>query len=477
MNRLVRSAAVRWALGFVGIAVAVLGGFAVLLWMVTHQLIERELAALIESDTRALTALLSDHGIAAAAEAIHDQVGRDINEDQIILLADELYRLLAGNLPAWPLEVRPEPGWYDVTVVRGGRAGQVRVLHSVVGDGPHLVVGRDLADLLLARSLFLAGLAGAALVVAACGLAGGILIRRVFLRRLEVLSRTAAAIVHGDLTRRLPSRRTGDELDLLTQTINRMLDQIETLIHGVRSVSNTIAHDLRTPLAELRTRLEQLVITHPTAKETAAEIEGAVADIDRIMGIFNALLRLAEIDAGIRRSGFVTVDVGDLLAQTVEFYEPSAEQKGIALTVNVPALVAVTGDPDLLAQAVGNLIDNALKYAEGGGKSVRVTASIDVGGGVEITVADSGAGIPDAEKPRVLERFYRGDHSRASAGTGLGLSVVAAVVKLHGGTLRLADNEPGLRVILTLPQPVVLPSAAAPEGGTARRAAADGVTA
>jgi signal transduction histidine kinase len=464
VNRLLRSAAVRWALEFVGIAVAVLAAFAVLLWVGTHQMMERELAALIESDTRAVMALVADHGVAAAAEAIHDQVGRDIDEDEIIALADGSFRLLAGNLPAWPLEIRPEPGWYDVNVVRGGQAGQARVLHSAIGDGAHLIVGRDLADLLLTKSLFIAGLAGAALVVATCGLVGGVLVRRVLLRRLTAINHTAAAIVRGDLTRRLPTRGTGDELELLAQTINRMLDQIEQLVHGVRNVSNTIAHDLRTPLAELRTRLEQFTVTHPTAEEAAAEIEGAVADVDRVIGIFNALLRLAEIDAGVRRSGFVTVDLGDLLAQVVEFYEPSAEQKGIALTADVPKPVAVTGDPNLLAQAVGNLIDNALKYADGGGKSVRVSASVGIGRSVEITVADSGPGIPDAEKPKVLERFYRGDRSRATAGTGLGLSVVAAVTKLHGGSIRLADNEPGLRVILTLPEPIPLPPAAAPLG-------------
>lgn len=449
MTRLIRSAALRWALSFAGIAVAVLTAFAGVVWMGTHHRMARDLATFIEADTRALAALLAADGLPTAIEAIDAQVGHDTDEDEIVTLADASFRVLAGNLPAWPMEIRAAPGWHDVAVVRGGRTEKARVLHSVVGDGMHLIVGRGLADLIRVRALFFAGLGGAGLVIAACAVVGGLLIRRVFLDRLRAISRTAAAIVGGDLTHRLPQQGDGDELALLAQTINRMLDQIQQLVCGVRDVSNAVAHDLRTPLMELRARLEQLLIAGPSAEETTAEIEAAVADTDRVIAIFNALLRLAEIDAGVRRAGFVTVDLRDLLIEAVEFFEPLAEQKGIALTADAPVPVPVAGDPNLLAQAVGNLIDNALKYAHGSDR-VRVSAGV-AGRSVEIIVADNGPGIPDAEKPRVLERFYRGDGGRSSPGTGLGLSMVAAVAKLHGGSLRLADNGPGLRVVLSLP--------------------------
>jgi hypothetical protein len=276
------------------------------------------------------------------------------------------------------------------------------------------------------------------------GVLGGVFIRRALLARIDSIRQTVLAIVQGDLSHRLPSRISGDELDTLSHTINGMLDQIEQLINGIRDVSNSIAHDLRTPLAELRSRLEELSLTRPTDEETFAEIDGAVADVDRVIRIFNALLRLAEIDTGMRRSGFVQVNANELAAEVVEFYSPAAEVKDVSLVFSSNGPVLVSGDPTLLAQAVGNLVDNALKYAgEQGAVKVEVQHRAD--GSVEICVADDGPGIPDAEKPKVAQRFYRGDASRGTPGVGLGLSLVQAVAKLHGGTLELNDNFPGLR--------------------------------
>jgi signal transduction histidine kinase len=229
-----------------------------------------------------------------------------------------------------------------------------------------------------------------------------------------------------------------------------MLDQIELLVHGVRNVSNSIAHDLRTPLAELRSRLEELSLIRPSTEETYAEIDGAVADVDRVIRIFDALLRLAEIDAGMRRSGFVSLDVSDLAANAVEFYEPAAELKDIDLKVRSDGPLAVSGDPVLLAQALSNLIDNALKYApQRGSIEVAVHGRDDLR--AEISVSDNGPGIEDSEKTKVMQRFYRGDASRGTPGVGLGLSLVQAVAKLHGSALELRDNAPGLRVVMSIP--------------------------
>jgi signal transduction histidine kinase len=250
--------------------------------------------------------------------------------------------------------------------------------------------------------------------------------------------------VQGDWGHRLPTKPSSDELDTLSRTINGMLDQIEQLVHGVRDVSNSIAHDLRTPLAELRSRLEELSLTRPDTEETFAEIDAAVVDVDRVIGIFNALLRLAEIDTGMRRSGFVSVNAADVARQAVDFYLPAAEVKSVGLSYQGTGLARISGDPVLLAQAIGNLIDNALKYTSSGGAiSVEVQTLPDAK--VRITVADDGPGIPDAEKPKVSTRFYRGDASRGTPGVGLGLTLVASVAKVHGGVLELTDNEPGLR--------------------------------
>src|SRR6202042_652478 len=195
------------------------------------------------------------------------------------------------------------------------------------------------------------------------GVTGAILMRRKVLTRVQGIRQSVSAIMQGDLRHRLPAAKSGDELDTLSQTLNGMLDHIEYLIRGISNVSNSIAHDLRTPLAELRSRLEELALIRPPPEQMYAEIDGAVADVDRVIRIFDALLRLAEIDAGMRRSGFVALDVSDLAANAVEFYEPAAELKNIDLKIRTHGPLPVSADPVLLAQALSNLIDNALKYA------------------------------------------------------------------------------------------------------------------
>jgi signal transduction histidine kinase len=218
------------------------------------------------------------------------------------------------------------------------------------------------------------------------------------------------------------------------------------LMQGVKNVSNTIAHDLRAPLGELRARLEDLSVTRPPADETFAQIDAAIADVDRVIGIFNALLRLAEIDTGARRSGFARVDVAKVAADAAEFYQPMAEQDGMTLSFQSSGELLSACDATLLAQAIGNLVENALKHATG---AIAVSAARR-DGAIEVTVSDDGPGIPDEEKPRVTERFYRCGTSRGTPGVGLGLSLVAAIARLHGGALELSDNRPGLRAGLLL---------------------------
>ena len=248
----------------------------------------------------------------------------------------------------------------------------------------------------------------------------------------------------------MPARDTTDAFDRLAQTINAMLQQIQQLIERVRNTSNAIAHDLRTPLAELRARLEELLRTNPEREITAEEIHKAVADLDRVIAVFNALLRLAEIDSGLRRSGFRRVELADLITEVVELYAPLTEEKEVVFNVDVRGGLAVHGDPHLLAQAVGNLVDNAVKYAPRHGKvGLRVVSRDE--GHLEVVVADNGPGIPDGEKTRVTDRFYRGQSSVGTSGIGLGLSLVEAVARLHEGCLTLSDNNPGLTACLRLP--------------------------
>ncbi|HDR9020344.1 TPA: hybrid sensor histidine kinase/response regulator [Burkholderia vietnamiensis] len=229
-------------------------------------------------------------------------------------------------------------------------------------------------------------------------------------------------------------------------------DALIEVLNGVRNVSNAIAHDLRTPLTELRSRLEVLLLglRKKGDEDTLGQLEVAMTDVDRVIGIFNALLRLAEIDAGVRRSGFVKSDVVTILSDAVEFYQPVAELRGISLTLLLCSETEVLAevDPLLLAQAIGNLIDNALKYAQDNGEvEVSLCEHDDR---IEVTVSDDGPGIPFAERSKVTERFYRGDRSRGTPGVGLGLALVKAVATLHHGFLEFADNEPGLAATMTI---------------------------
>ncbi|HDR9044036.1 TPA: hybrid sensor histidine kinase/response regulator [Burkholderia vietnamiensis] len=229
-------------------------------------------------------------------------------------------------------------------------------------------------------------------------------------------------------------------------------DALIEVLNGVRNVSNAIAHDLRTPLTELRSRLEVLLLglRKKGDEDTLGQLEVAMTDVDRVISIFNALLRLAEIDAGVRRSGFVKSDVVTILSDAVEFYQPVAELRGISLTLLLCSETEVLAevDPLLLAQAIGNLIDNALKYAQDNGEvEVSLCERDDR---IEVTVSDDGPGIPFAERSKVTERFYRGDRSRGTPGVGLGLALVKAVATLHHGFLEFADNEPGLAATMTI---------------------------
>jgi two-component system sensor histidine kinase/response regulator len=231
----------------------------------------------------------------------------------------------------------------------------------------------------------------------------------------------------------------------------RAEQELVASIDGVRNVSNAIAHDLRTPLSALRARLEAVLLAAPPAAEVLQEVEAALGDVDGVIDIFNALMRLAEIDAGVRRSGFVRLDLGRIACEAMEFYLPLAELRKIDLRVDAAPGLAVDGDPQLLAQALGNLVDNAIKFA-GEGSSVTIAAG-RAGDVLTLAVRDHGPGIPERDKPKVVQRFYRGDRSRATPGAGLGLALVLAVAQLHRGRLELADNRPGLAATLAIPAP------------------------
>jgi signal transduction histidine kinase len=446
---MIRSSALSLALAYVALGLTALVLFAAPLWYAWQVTIQDGRAEILQADAQRLTDIYKRDGAEAVKTFIDTRVSMQIAGERILLLTDSAMHPLAGNLHAWPATVPQTPGNYRIQV-NVGKGDQQALVHVAMLGDYNLLVGRDNALFQPLQTRFWYGLSAAVAVLSIAGLLVGIITRRALMSRVDSIRQTVSAIMHGDLKHRLPTHLSDDELNTLSRTINGMLDQIELLVHGVRNVSNSIAHDLRTPLAELRSRLEELSLIRPSTDETYAEIDGAVADVDRVIRIFDALLRLAEIDAGMRRSGFVALDVSDLAANAVEFYEPAAELKDIDLKMRSSGPLLVSADPVLLAQALSNLIDNALKYApERGSIEVAVQRRDDLR--AEISVSDNGPGIDAAEKTKVMQRFYRGDASRGTPGVGLGLSLVQAVAKLHGSTLELQDNGPGLRVVMTVP--------------------------
>lgn len=451
MNSFLRFSALKLGLAYVGVSLAALALFATPLWYAWSATIERGRVDVLKAEGRRWSALMDARGPAAVADLVNLQVGDESRDDStiVLLLADRRGRKLAGNLPAWPDGLQAgagaQPAWVDIH----GHPMRAVLLEQALADGYRLLVGRNVNRFETLETYFWVGLLGAAAILLCVGIGAVWIVRRSLLFRVRDINLAARAVMQGDLNHRLPAYVGEDELNALVETENRMLDQIQHLVEGVRNVSNSIAHDLRTPLTELRTRLEEVAVTRPAPEQVLASIDAAIDDVDHVIGIFNALLRMAEIDNGVRRAGFVAVDLRRLAADAVEFYVPLAELKDVALRFVAHQPAAVNGDPVLLAQALGNLIENAIKYGRAGGE-VEVRIARD-GDACVLTIADDGPGIPDAEKARVLERFYRADASRGTPGAGLGLSLVETIARLHGATLALADNHPGLRAVLAIP--------------------------
>lgn len=443
MSRVLRSSAATFATGYVLLGFTALVLFAAPLRYAWQATIEDFRFEVLQEDSDRLAHVFDLRGPAGLSSFIEERVGMQIAGERMLLLSNAAGRPLAGNLPGWPRSIPARAGSYTLPVTLDRRRVMVAMVLTALPGGYHLLVGRDIDRFAPIQRRFWYGLAAAVAVLTVAGLIGALLIRRALLARIHSTQQTVAAIMRGDLSHRLTVRSSGDELDTLAQTINRLLEQIEQLVHGIANVSNSIAHDLRTPLAELRSRLEELALTRPPSEEVFAQIDAAVADVDGVIRIFNALLRLAEIDAGLRRSNFVITDLAELAAKAVEFYLPAAELKGLSLSFRDPGPQNARCDPVLLAQAINNLIGNSLKFVTAGGH-IEIAVVRPTEDCVAVVVADDGPGMPEADRSRATQRFFRGDASRGTPGVGLGLSLVEAIARLHGGSLELAENHPGL---------------------------------
>ena len=448
LNFGVRSAGFRFAALYAVLIVASVAALALFLWWQTAGALDRQAETVINFDVEDLRAQLAIGGIPLLAETIEERIKQNPESDAVYMLTDPVGERLAGNLTRWPTEI-VRRGWYDLTVERGGTPLNTRVQALALPGGSRLLVGRDISIRTKISELLTRAMVWGAGVVVVLATLGALLVRKLFRRMIGNVSSTAAAVSRGDLSRRVQLSGRGDEFDQLSESINDMLDRIARLMEGVKQVSNAIAHDLRTPIARARARLEEASGHGSGAAELRSAIEQATADLDGIVSVFQALLRIAEIEAGSRRAAFAPVDLAPLLADLAELYEASAEEKGLTLQLKASASLPVDGDVTLIQQAVANLLDNALKFSPT--RSLVTLSGTAVATGVEIAVTDRGPGIPEQERAQATDRFYRGEKARSTPGSGLGLSLVQAVAQLHGGTLTLADAQPGLRAVLTLP--------------------------
>jgi len=362
--------------------------------------------------------------------------------------------VLAGNLSELPDSVKLTGKFFEFDYQRSQQSQTVtrtaRGEAFTVPGGFILLVARDISDQQLSRKFFTTTIPWSVGLMLLFGVAGGVFMSRNFLRRLDLINRTSSEIVAGNFSRRVPITEAHDEMDALAENLNIMLERNERLMKGMREVVDSVAHDLRTPLNRLRNRLEEIQRRLDPEDSRQDDIEHAIAETDRLISTFNALLLIAQADSGLTRDAMSTMDLSAIVADVGDLYGVVAEEKDIVLEVAPSGTLAIEGNRSLVSQALVNLIDNAIKYTPPGGHVWVGLTETPLG--IDLTVADNGPGIPQDDRPRVLERFVRLEKSRNSPGTGLGLSLVAAVARMHNATLTLGDNAPGLKIMLSFPR-------------------------
>ncbi len=427
---------------------------AVVYWF-TAGFINRHTEETVLREAEELTAVLNERGRIGLLRVISERAS-DGRTDMIYALTTPGRDVIAGNLANWPAG-DPGPGWVEFDIKSRKEPERKReavaIILPVEGIG-WLLVGHDMTDRYLLRGQLLTGLIWAVSLAFAVGLVGAVYMSRRVAERVESINRTIDRITAGSFADRMQVTGSGDEIDRLVTKLNRMLDEIGRLMLGMRQVTDNVAHDLRTPLSRLRARMELAQRDATLSEAQFTTLEQAIAEIDRLLGVFNAILTIAAAETGRARTDFEPVDLAALATEVAELYTPLAEERGLSMHVHAGVSVSVRGSRQLLAQLISNLIENAVKYSPEQGH-VTVAAGIEAGRPF-LTVSDQGPGIPADSRDKVLERFVRLEAHRGTPGHGLGLSLVAAVARLHDASLTLSDTRvaadmPGLTVGLRFP--------------------------
>ena len=462
LGKLFRTTAFKLSLAYlVAFAIGaslVLGGVA---WSV-NSLLNAQIGQTVEAEITGLAEQYETGGIRHLVDVIERRTRQP--GSSLYLVTNYAGQSLAGNVATLPSGVLDHPGLVETPYQRQNDASPNHLALArifLLPGGFRLLVGRDLEERENLRSVMIHALFTSLIWLVLIGLLGGLFFALRVLRRVDAMNATAQTIMSGDLSGRLPMAGTGDELDRLAQNLNAMLERIGELMAGLREVSDNIAHDLRTPLTRLRNRAEHALRSAETPGDYRDALDRIIGEADGLIDVFNALLMIARAEAGTGREGMVECDAAAAMRDVVELYEPVAEEAHVRLDVSIEPSLIVHANRELLGQALANLLDNALKYGvdaslfqAGQGTSERREVSIAakrVGASVELTVADHGPGLSPEDRGRVLERFTRLEDARSRPGSGLGLSLAAAIARLHGGRIRLDGNDPGLRVTLALP--------------------------
>ncbi len=453
--KLLQTSTFRLAALYLAVFALSVGAILAYVYWNTALLIERQIEAAVRSEMAVLGEQVAHSGAEGLIEVVRRRSTQ--NPGSVYLLTNFLGRRLAGNLDALPEAAVKGEGWiefsYSVETFEGLEHHRARAYHLRLPNGSVLLVGRDIEErrrfaALIRRTLYFA--LGFTVLL---GLVGGLLMSRNFLHRIDSITAASRSIMAGDLSQRVPVSGSGDELDQLSVSLNQMLDQIERLMAGMKEISSNVAHDLRTPLTRLRSRVEAALRTGEPAAQKAA-LEKTIEEADSLLATFNALLSIARTEAGQVLEALKPVDLRELVTDLAELFAPMAEELGGSLELSANDTVMVKADRQLLAQALSNLLDNALKYGVAPGRnSPEIALSLKHSADEAIiAVADRGPGIPDKDRGRVTERFVRLDRARTLPGSGLGLSLAQAIARLHNGKLLLKDNAPGLLVELVLPR-------------------------
>ena len=457
LGRLFRTTVFKISLAYLAISAIgaglVLGAVG---WNMKH-VIEDQITRTIDTNITGLSEQYAQGGIRRLVNIIQRRTRRP--GAGLYLVTTPAGEPIAGNIVNLPPDILANPGLVEMAYQPpGDTGGKHRALARIfiLDGGFRLLVGHDLEEGERLRAILGDALLTSLVWLVVIGTLGGLWVARRVLNRVDAINANARAIVAGDLSGRLLLAGTGDELDRLVQNFNAMLERISILMAGLKEVSDNIAHDLKTPLTRLRGGVEQALRTAKTPEDYRGALENALEESDRLIQIFDALLSIARAEAGAGREGMTDFDAGSVARDVGELYEPVAEECGVALSISAETGLTLHGSRELVGQALANLVDNALKHGSPGPSPQAASASVEVSarrksGAIEFSVADHGPGISETDRPRVLDRFVRLENARSRPGSGLGLSLAAAVARLHNGSLRMEDNKPGLRVVIRLP--------------------------